>query len=413
MIEIQVINYILQSKDWNFVLDNGIDESYFNSCSNQFKFIQDYVNKYSQIPDIVTFFKTFPDFENIQITDSDAYLLDELKYHKIETYSAKMFNQVRDILMKSTISNQDKIDNISGIIKDLNNIMVSSKSMNFVGLDEIVELLKNTFYDRTINLKKNFYSTGIDWLDEVFLGWDKDNDYVVVAGRPGTGKSMLLCALAAEQLKQGKRVAFYEGEMSIAQTMERIVAHLSGLSATDMLKGNTLIQDPYFKAIDELKSYGGCINILTPQNIGKYANCDQLETFCNKINADVLFIDQQSLMNDLEHARVSFEKAGNVSRQIKALRDKLNIPVITAVQLNRTKTEDGRADTVQIAGSDIIVQDSTKVLILSKHKDKDNVITMNIAKNRSGKSYVDKDFDADFEHCSFKEHYEESSAEGE
>ena len=408
MIEIQFINYILQTKDWNFVLENGIDESYFNSCSNQFKYISEYVNKYSQVPDIVTFFKTFPDFENIQVTDSDEYLLDELKYHRIETYSAKMFNQVRDILMKSTIPNQTKIDNISGIIKDLNNIMTTSRSMKFSDLDEIIELLKNTFYDRTLNIKKNFYPTGVDWLDEIFLGWDKDNDYVVVAGRPGTGKSMLLCTLAAEQLKQGKRVAFYEGEMSIAQTMERIVAHLSGLSATDMLKGNTMIQTPYFNAIDKLKSYGGQINILTPQDLGNYVNCDQLETFCNKINADILFIDQQSLMNDLEHARVSFEKAGNVSRQIKALRDKLNIPVITAVQLNRTKTEDGKADTVQIAGSDIIVQDSTKVIILSKHRDKENVITMNIAKNRSGKSYVDKNFTADFEHCNFAEYYEES-----
>ena len=408
MIEIQIINYILHTKNWNFIIDNGIDGSYFSTCYSQFKYISDYVNKYDQVPDIITFFKNFPDFENIQVTDSEAYLLDELKYHKVENFSVKMFNQVRDILMKSTLSNQDKIDDISNIIKDLNNIMVGSKSLKFVDLENIIELLKNTFYDRTLNLKKNFYPTGVNWLDEIFLGWDKDNDYVVIAGRPGTGKSMMLCTLAAEQLKQGKKVAFYEGEMSVAQTMERLVAHLSGLSATDMLKGNVSIQDSYFNAIDKLKTYGGQINILTPQNIGGYATCDQLESFCNKTNADILFIDQQSLMNDMEHAKVSFEKAANVSRQIKSLRDKLNIPVITAVQLNRTKTEDGRSDTVQIANSDVIAQDATKILILSKHKEKDNVISMNIAKNRSGKSYVDKEFYADFEHCNFEEYYEDN-----
>ena len=88
----------------------------------------------------------------------------------------------------------------------------------------------------------------------------------------------------------------------------------------------------------------------------------------------------------------------------------MNIPVITAVQLNRTKTEDGRSDTVQIANSDVIAQDATKILILSKYKDKDNVISMNIAKNRSGKSYVDKNFTTDFEHCNFTEYYGESDS---
>lgn len=403
MIEELVINYIIRTKDWGFIVENNIDESYFSTCKAQFKFIEDYEAKYNQLPDTISFYSAFPSFDSIDVTDSKDFLLDELRYKKIEAYSAKFFNEVKDIFSKNVLSNQDKIDRVAAISKDLSNLVMVSRSMKYTDLDGIIDILKSTYQTRKADIKGMFYETGIKWLDEVMVGWDRDNDYVVVAGRPGTGKSMMLCALAAEQLVRGRSIAFYEGEMSIAQTMERIVAHLSGISATDMLRGRVDIEKIYYEALDKISKCGGSISILTPKDLGAYATTDQLETFVNKTGAEILFIDQQSLMKDLEHAKVPFERAGNISRQIKTLRDKLNIPVITAVQQNRSSTADGFADTSQLAGSDVIAQDATKVLILSKTDKSSDLITASVVKNRSGKSYVSKDFVASFEYCRFDE----------
>ena len=127
----------------------------------------------------------------------------------------------------------------------------------------------------------------------------------------------------------------------------------------------------------------GSIKVLTPNMIGGPATVSTLKAFIEKENLDMLCIDQHSLLEDDRHAKTPIEKAANISRDIKNLQVIERIPIITVSQQNRESTEQGLS-TKFIAQSDRIGQDSTTVIFLEQ---KDNILTMTLAKSRDSESY--------------------------
>lgn len=424
--ESKFFKWVVEKNRWDLVVDNDITIDDFASSYEYhtvykrdkeaeykfdreiYKYLDDYNNKFGKMPTYDDFLKIVDGssyYENISLSQyTKDEIISEMLISKRNVALASCIKYATADYQNAPILTNDLIDNIVRNIEKSTALINKFSEFNY---SYDFGSLKDLYIEREDPLQsaKHFYPTGIDDLDQVFKGWDKDSDYVSIAGRPGTGKSMILSMFAAKQLIIGKRVAIYSGEMAEKQVVERIISCLTRLSLTNIYHGN-LSQEhkqAYFdfinKTLPKLKLY-----ILTPEHLGgKYANCRNLEKFCQKVNADILFIDQQSLMEDIDHARVQYERAANISRQIKAMRDRLNIPIITAVQLNRTKTENGESDTVQIAGSDVIAQDSTKVLILSKaNVDGADFITLTVVKNRSGASYGKFVYEPDFEYCNFK-----------
>ena len=99
-----------------------------------------------------------------------------------------------------------------------------------------------------------------------------------------------------------------------------------------------------------------------------------------KENLDILFIDQHSLLEDDRKGKSPVEKASNISKDLKNLQVLKHIPIIAVSQQNRNVSEEGSVlDVSKIAQADRIGQDSTVVLFFEQ---KDNVLTMHIAKSR-------------------------------
>ena len=93
-----------------------------------------------------------------------------------------------------------------------------------------------------------------------------------------------------------------------------------------------------------------------------------------------MFIDQHSLLEDDRKGRSPVEKASNISKDLKNLQVLKHIPIIAVSQQNRSTSEEGSIlDVSKIAQADRIGQDSTVVLFFEQ---KDNVLTMHIAKSR-------------------------------
>ena len=84
MIELQCINYIFQKNSFQLILLNGIDESYFVTYREQFKFLRDFYNQYNQLPSKETFQNKFDgNWEWINVTDPEEYLISKLKEAKL------------------------------------------------------------------------------------------------------------------------------------------------------------------------------------------------------------------------------------------------------------------------------------------------------------------------------------------
>ena len=79
MVQVQILSKILNTKDFSIVEKNLLGVEYFTGYEEEFKYIQEHYNKYGKVPDSITFLEKFPDFDIIDVKESNTYLVDKIK----------------------------------------------------------------------------------------------------------------------------------------------------------------------------------------------------------------------------------------------------------------------------------------------------------------------------------------------
>lgn len=373
MVQLQVLNRILQNQDTSLLLLNNFTSDYFSDYRNEFNWINEHITKYGNCPDIHSFLSKFPDFDVVEVHESNQYLVDELCQDYSKRKLAKVFNRVRDLL------NQDKTDEAMAVYTSAASDIVKSTHL------QCVDIFKDTsrysdYLDKVTDYNKYYIRTGFKELDQIIGGWDKSEELATVVARPGVGKSWVLQKIALAAAEQGLTVGLYSGEMSERKVGYRIDTLISHLSNSSIMRGNEQIQVDYKKYLEDLPNkFKGTIKVLTPAMINGAAGVTALRAFIEKEKLDMLCIDQHSLLEDDRRARNPVEKASNISRDLKNLQVLKKIPIISVSQQNREDTSQTGQSTSNVAQSDRISQDSTVLIFLSQ---KDNVMTLNLVKSR-------------------------------
>lgn len=372
MIQLQMLNRILQSKNTALVTVNNLTSDYFSEYKDEFNFIKNHLDQYGNIPDLETFLSRFNNFDIIEVKESDNYLIDALYENRNQRELASVFNKVRSLIMNN------KTDEAMSLY-----LTASQNIVKGVHLDSVDIIHDKSRYDRYLekcnDFNKYYVSTGFSELDEIIGGWDRHEELATIAARSGIGKSWLLLFVAVAAAKQGLNVGIYSGEMSEDKVGYRIDTLISHLSNGQIIHGNVNVSGKYKEYLDNLdKTIRGSIRVLTPSKINGPAGVTALRAFIEKDNLDMLCVDQHSLLEDDRKAKNPVERAANISRDLKNLQVMKKIPIISVSQQNRNSVEDG-VSTANIAQSDRIAQDSTIILFLEQ---KDGVMTIHLTKSR-------------------------------
>lgn len=388
IIEIQVLNYILSTGDYSFILENNLTSDYFPNTKKEFIFIHKHYLTYGQTPDTVTFLNSFPDFEVITVNETKDYLLNELYRSYNENFLATTFNKIKGLLM-------------SGKTEDAMNLFSSSaNSLSGKRRLEAVNILEDTsrydsYVDKCSDFDKYYVSTGFRELDNSIGGIDRKNAYFVLSARAGMGKTYVMAKMAVEAAKKGLKVGFYEGEMEVDKLSYRFDTLMSHISNGAIMHGNISVSNSYKSYLDNLDASKHLFILTRDMVPDEMVTVSVLEAFIDKYDLDILFIDQLSLLDsDLKGGR-SFEQVADISKKLKNLQVRKQIPLVVASQQNRSSIEDGKmAGTENLALSDRVGQDASEVVFISKDND---IMTFNIAKARDGaKKYVLK-YSVDFD----------------
>ena len=91
----QALNYILNNHP-EFISLNNLNASYFSKYKDEFNFIQNHINTYNSVPDIVTFCDKFNNFDLLTVNETPEYLLHALIQDKQERKPAEAFNKIRE-----------------------------------------------------------------------------------------------------------------------------------------------------------------------------------------------------------------------------------------------------------------------------------------------------------------------------
>ena len=391
--QLQVLNWILTTRDSTLITTKGLTKDYFPQYSAEFAFINNHFLQYNQIPDYPTFLKVFPNFEVLEVNESIEYLINELTREKTEVYVAGVFNKVRDLITSG------KTDEAVKVIFDATNNLSNNSHLDAVDILEDTSRYDD-YLEKCNDFSKYYLTTGLKELDDIIGGFDRQEDYVTVSARSGVGKSWILLKFITAAVNKGYNVGVFNGEMTVNKVGYRFDTLNSSLSNWKLVHGNIDIAAKYKDYLEDLKTnHKGHLYVLTRDRINGPADVNALRGFIDKYNLDVLFVDQHSLLDDMRRGRTEFERAANISKDIKLLQVTKHIPIITVSQQNRSKVDEEKgAGTENISNSDRIAQDSTIIIFLSQDQD---IMTLNIAKSRDGGTGKKLKYMIDLDHGKF------------
>lgn len=177
----QVINKILQTKDYNFIKTNGLDETYFVGFEKEFNFIDEHYKKHGNIPDVMTFLEHFQDFGLYEVNETDDYLLDRLYEEKAYTNIRPFLNEANNKLKEDArLAYNFMVDNIDKVKP---HTVVKSKDI----IDDANERYEE-YMNRNNSEVAMTISSGMPELDEVFGGWEFGEELVTLVARTNQGK---------------------------------------------------------------------------------------------------------------------------------------------------------------------------------------------------------------------------------
>ncbi|PTY03914.1 replicative DNA helicase [Verrucomicrobia bacterium LW23] len=248
--------------------------------------------------------------------------------------------------------------------------------------------------------------TGFYQLNQLTTGW-QPGDMIVLAARPGVGKTALALTFARhaldaryddtldEWVRPGYGVGFFSLEMTNQQLMLRLLSSMSGVDMQRIRRGELTDKEM------ELLAQAGAALKQMPLYLddSSFMTINQLRGKARRMKdrygIDLVVVDYlQLLRSESGQAKDNRQvEVAEISRGIKGMAKELGVPVIILAQLNR-KSEEGKAEPAlhNLRESGAIEQDADMVLMLHRHELEEGATpqpgalpySLIIAKQRSG-----------------------------
>lgn len=313
----------------------------------------------------------------------------------------------REIIRCSTVTIREGYDDGSDAIELLDewekNLMQMQQKLFIQKADDSESLYQRMLADNAVLTSSpgtiTGVTTGFKKLDLLTSGWQK-TDMVVVAARPGMGKtSFVMCSVLAA-LKAGKPVAVFTLEMSSIQLYKRLASQETDIPQDMILRQG---MDPATVAYLEknmawLRKAPLSIDGTPGLELGELKR--KARKLKREKKIELIVIDYLQLMSLKGDDGKSKERTVSaISSGVKALAKELDLPVIALSQLSRqTENRPGGSKRPQLSDlrdSGSIEQDADSVLFIYRPEyygmthDEDGNSTLGvadiiIAKNRHG-----------------------------
>ncbi len=260
-----------------------------------------------------------------------------------------------------------------------------------------IEQVLNEYYDRIETIQHSpgsvvGVSTGFHDLDEVTGGLQK-SDLIIMAARPGVGKTSLSLGIAHNAAARGSRVGVFSLEMSREQLVQRLLAVETGVDSQRLRLG--YLNDEEWQNVSDAIGRLAQMPIYIDDSAG--LTIHEIRSKSRRLEAevgvDLLIIDYLQLMTGTSRRDGNrVQEVSEISRGLKVLARELNIPVVACAQLSRAV--ESRTNHVPMLSdlreSGSIEQDADIVMFIHREEmynpetEKKGIAEVHIAKHRNG-----------------------------
>lgn len=348
---------------------------------------------------------------------SNGNLLEEVGESSYLTYLTELVPTTENVNYYAKLVKEKSI--IRKLVMAASDIAHRGNDEN-IDLDEFIDRAEQTILDIAQNkIKPSFYDskelavkaleiieqlharkelitgipTGFEKLDYLTSGL-QPADLVIIAGRPGLGKTSLTLNIAAyAAMEHGTSIGIFSLEMTKEQLMLRMLSNKSKVNYSNIRSGYIKDEDleKLVHAADELgqaKIYiddTPAISVLEIRAKTRRQKRDK--------GLDMIIVDYLQLMRGSRRVESREREIAEISGSLKALAKELSIPVIAVSQLSRqTETRsDRRPQLSDLRESGAIEQDADLVLFIHRAdvyrkdpEEKDGIAEIIIGKQRNG-----------------------------
>jgi len=381
VVSLQIINKVLASQDYTIIEKNLLTQEYFVGYENEYKFLQDHVNKYGNVPDKESFLSMFPEFEFVEVNESDSYLVDTIREEYLYYKSVPVLQKAAQLL--KTNANQAA----EYMVKELKNLQ---PNYNLGGIDIIADagIRYNEFVERKHNQNDWFFTCGFEELDDLWHGLQRGEEFVVIIARTNQGKSWVLEKMTTHIWQIGYNVGYISPEMGANSIGYRFDTLNKNFSNKSLVWGNDDIsEEEYHNYIQELAERKNKFIVATSSDFDQVITVSKLKNWVIQNDLHMIAIDGITYLSDERYKRGDNKTTSltNISEDLMALSIELKIPILVVVQVNRSGVagdDDNTPELDSIRDSDGIAYNASKVLSI---RQKDNNLIMEIKKQRMGR----------------------------
>ena len=260
-----------------------------------------------------------------------------------------------------------------------------------------IQQVLSEYYDRIdqlIQRGEDSYGVPTGFVDlDKLLGGLQPSDFLIIAGRPGMGKTAFMLTAAKNAAQSHKKhVAVFSLEMANEQLVQRLIAQETAIDTHHLRTGKLTEEEwPLFaQAIESLSDTRMFLDDtpgLTPIQLRTKARRLHME-----FRLDLVIVDYLQLMSGGIRIENRVQEVSYISRNMKMLARELNVPVLAAAQLSRAVEQraDKEPQLSDLRESGSLEQDADVVMFIHRpdQYDKDtelrNVATIKVAKHRNG-----------------------------
>jgi len=335
---------------------------------------------------------TMPDTKQLPPESDFGYYLKQLKSRfNVRVIEATSKQVVEGLAKNLSAENLNKI--ITDTVYSINTInQIEVFDEGSVG-DDVINMWKE--YEAIENSPEEFRGvmSGYPSLDNITNGF-QGSELIIIAGMEGTGKSILMHNMGVNAwlgtnrpgnphyADNGHNILYFTLEMPRSNRGEttsggylnkRILSCVSELNFENIRKGNLSPEDrdKLRATCDFVKDYSEKKKFYVV-DIPRGARVEDIEVkyleLREKLEIDLVIIDYIGIMAGAEKDENDWQAQGNVAASLHEFARSYNVPVLTAVQLNRPQgvvsLDKQKYNNTRVARSAMITQNANMVLAI-------------------------------------------------
>lgn len=384
--EVYLISAVIKKSDHITPAARGITRRFFHAYPDEWTWIEKYISRNKRAPSKGAFLGKFPTFRLKKVDDVEHYCEEVRKAHI----------QVELTASVSEIIERIEDGDVDMAVRSMHHhaLQIESQMSGLSNDADIIEHWQETYDEvmaraaRQEEFGQAGLPTGFPTLDER-TGGPQAGHVWIVAARLGQGKTWSLVRMAVAACFSGHSIQYDALEQGRAEIAMRVHTFASSEYGKQVFKNLDLSQGRNFSPRD----YKMFLQELRQQVSGRFHVADTskgpiapltIGAQIERNRPDGLYLDYLTLMEADEGGADDWKGIGRLSKSLKQMAERYQIPIIAAAQLNRqAAVGKDLAGPETLAEADSIGRDADAVITMRQMSKR--VIAMKLAKFRHGR----------------------------